>query len=148
MVFSGYLIAAINKVAGERLSKFWHFVSGNLPVLGLTRAQIEAGYTVIPANVYTEQLIVHNFKLRVNTASVGTSNILLQTTESTPVVIATFANAQLTSGAILRPGDTGVTLGAGFCTKLNPGVGLQLKASAAGSGSYTIDLIPLEFSAR
>lgn len=148
MVFSGYLIAALNKVAGERLSKFWHFVNGSLPVTGITLAQANAGYTVIPANVYTEQLIVHSFRLRVNSASVGTANVLLQTTESTPVVIATFANAQLTSGAILRPGDTGVTLGAGFCAKLNPGVGIQIKTSTTATGAFTLDLIPLEFSAR
>ncbi len=134
-----FLQTALNAVAGESPLMPFHFELVNQLKTGLTLAQVNAGFTLIP-NIYSNKLIVTNFALRINSAAVGTGNLLLQTTETTPVVIATFANAQLSSGAFLRPGDTGVTLGAGFWAKLSQGVGIQLKTSAISTGAFTVDI--------
>lgn len=154
-----YVIQALNQMGKERMTKPFHFVSLSVPLLGITPAQINVtgGLVLIPKVAYMDQLIVDGFMLRVNSAGVGAVTTLrIRTTDATPVDIVSFAVAQLTSGAILRPGDTGVTLGAGFCTKLNPGVGLVLigldnagtPAQISATGSFTLDLLPLRLSAR
>lgn len=152
MTLPQFVLAALNKNAGEKQNLPFHFVMAALPVYAITPAQVNAtaGFSVIPGSLYSQSMLIHSFRLRVNTAGVGAvTDLRLQTTDATPVVVATFAQAQLTSGAVLSPMSTGVTLGAGFCVKLTPGIGLVLiKTGSAATGSFTLDLIPLEMSFR
>lgn len=149
-----FLMQALNYNPQERQLMPYQFTGIEIPVLGITPAQVNVanGKVLIPGG-HMQRLVISSFLLRVNSAGVGATNLYLRTTESTPVLIATFATAQLTSGALLRPGDTGVTLGAGFCVPLTAGATIVLCSSATSTpatatGAFTIDLLPLSLSAR
>lgn len=137
-----FLINAMNVNSGERSVKPFTFSTLTGIVTGITLAQANAGIMLVAPGYPSIQAMVFELWLRVNSASVGNANnILIQTTDPTPVVIATFANAQLTSGAKLTSTSTGVTLGAGFLAKLNPGIGIQLKTSGGdATGAFTLDV--------
>lgn len=105
----------------------------------ITLAQINAGKTVFPS-IPGLQLKILNFCLKSTGAFAVLDSILFQDLADTPVVIATFAQAQLTNGAILLPGSTGVTLGAGFTGNCTLGKGLQIiKSGTAGTTATGID---------
>ena len=73
-----------------------------------------------------QTITVLNYVARVSgTFATGTS-ILLQSTNATPVVVATIAEAALTNNAVLLPSSANTTLGAGFAAALGSGDGLQL----------------------
>jgi hypothetical protein len=75
----------------------------------------------------------------------GTS-IELTDNNGTPVVIASFAQAQLTDGAVLLENSTGVTLGAGFLTALTAGKGLKASATGTFTGGTSITFV-VEYTA-
>lgn len=102
--------------------------------LTVTLAQINAGKELIPARAGNAIQII-NFTVKSTGAWAALTSILIQDTADTPVVVATLAQAQLTDGAILIPGATGVTLGAGFYGTLTRGK--ALKAIKSGSDGTT-----------
>ena len=105
----------------------------------ITLAQINAGLTLLPAYP-GYQIKVTNFCLKSTGAFAALTSILFQDTADTPVVVATFAQAQLTNGAILVPASTGVTLGAGFSGNCTSGKGLQIiKSGSDGTTATGID---------
>ena len=90
-----------------------------------TLAQINAGLVLITGRA-NQTITVLNYVARVSgTFATGTS-ILLQSTNATPVVVATIAEAALTNNAVLLPSSANTTLGAGFAAALGSGDGLQL----------------------
>lgn len=104
----------------------------------VTLAEVNAGKTIIPARV-GNQLHILNFTVKSTGAFAALTSILIQDTADTPIVVATLAQAQLTDGAILFPGETGVTLGAGFYSALTRGKGLQvIKSGSAGTTATNI----------
>lgn len=155
-----YITAALNKVPNERQSKPFHFVTLETLAPAITPAQINVtgGFVIIPRGSYlSEQLIITGFRLRVNSANAGGAAFLvLATTDATPVVIASFTQASLTSGAVLGSNTTGVVLQAGFATKLTLGTGIVLAGSTSATvltqanltGALTVDVIPLSLQAR
>ena len=94
-----------------------------------TLAQVNAGFNIpgLPSSGTIKYRVV-GFHLDVNGAWATGTTINLSDRAATPVDVATFAQAQLTDGAFLRPGDTGVTLAAAFVTAdLTGGQGLQFR---------------------
>jgi len=104
----------------------------------VTLAQVNAGLEIIPARA-GNQIQIINFKVKSTGAWAALTSILIQDTADTPVVVATLAQAQLTDGAILVPGSTGVTLGAGFYGPLTRGKALKVvKDGSAGTTATNI----------
>ncbi len=106
----------------------------------VTLAEINAGKVIFPA-MPNVQLKITNFCVKSTGAFAALTSILIQDTADTPVVVATLAQAQLTDGAILIPGSTGVTLGAGFSGNLTLGKGLQIiKSGSNGTTATGLDI--------
>lgn len=98
-----------------------------------TLAQINAGLTLIPG-VTGKKITLLDYTARVNGSSfAGGTNVLLQSTNGTPVVASTIAEAGLVSGAVLKPTSANTTLGAGFSVPLGTSDGLQV----AATGTHT-----------
>lgn len=111
--------------------------AGNLQTLNatVTLAEINAGKVIIPGTA-GKQLLVTNFVERVNGAfTTGTSVDLIS--DATSVNVESSAQAQLTNGAVLVPGSTGVTLGAGFGVLLPAGEGLKVAKTGSNFAGGT-----------
>ena len=111
---------------------------------GITPAQLNAGFTCIAAG-HTRQIRILGFLLVVNAAAVGAAtDIRLQSTDGTPVVVATVVLADLTSGSKHGAVSATAALGAGFAAKGNSGQGLKLvKTGATATGAFNLDLVLL-----
>lgn len=90
-----------------------------------TLAQINAGKILIPAAA-GQSITVLNYIGRVVGAFAAGTSVELESTNGTPVAVATIAEAGLTNGAILTPAESHTTLGAGFGVPLGVGDGLQI----------------------
>lgn len=101
-----------------------------------TLAEINAGTAVIPA-IPGQRIQVVNFMLETKGANMaGLTALVLQSTDATPVNVASVALAALTQDAVIFPHTTNVTLGAGFEGALNAGAGLQIaKTGSNGTGA-------------
>lgn len=120
--------------------------------MGITEAQLNAGYNIIDSG-HNLRIRVHGFLIRVNTDAVGeVTDVRLGSTNSTPVVIVTIAQAVLVAGSKHMPlhgvaanGTTpsAVTLGAGFAVALGKGDGVKLYKTGtdASTGAPTVDVI-------
>ena len=103
-----------------------------------TLAQINAGLVLIPG-VAVKKIEVSDFTARVTGAFATGTSVILESTNVTPVVAVTFAEAGLTNGAVLVPGSANTTLGAGFGLPLGAGDGLQVvNSGAAQTGGTSI----------
>lgn len=90
-----------------------------------TLAQINAGLVLVPG-VAGKSVNVTDFIARVSgTFATGTS-VNLQSTNATPVIAVSLAEAGLTNGAVLVPGSANTTLGAGFGAPMGAGDGLTI----------------------
>lgn len=99
----------------------------------VTLAQINAGAVLI-SGIAGKKITVTDYTFRVNGASfAGGTNILLESTNGTPVVVSTIAEAGLVTTAVLKPTSANTTLGAGFSIPLGTGDGLQI----ASTGTQT-----------
>lgn len=99
----------------------------------LTLAQINAGAVLIPG-IAGKKINLIDYTARVNGASfAGGTNVILESTNGTPVVASTIAEAGLVTTAILKPTSANTTLGAGFSVPLGSGDGLQL----VSTGTHT-----------
>lgn len=98
-----------------------------------------AGGKIIIPGVVGKTITVLDFTCVVTGAYTTNTALLLEDSNGTPVVAGTLAQAQLTNGAVLQPGATGVTLGAGFGVPLTSGKGLVVANSgtAAAGGTST-----------
>jgi len=85
-----------------------------------------------------------NWRIVVNSATIAAvTDIRLGSTDATPTVIVTIAQAGLTSGARFSAmSTTNTTHGAGLSAKLGSGVGVQIyKTGSAATGAFTIDVL-------
>ena len=110
----------------------------------VTLAQVNAGHIIIPVSNTVRKMRVVNFVAIPNGAFAALTLIRLITTDSTPVVIATFAQAQLTDDAVLVPGATGVVLEAGF--QVDGAAGQGVKVDKTGSAGTTATDIKFEIT--
>jgi len=133
------LIASLNSSDLQRLPYYANRLDH--VALGITPAQVNAGFYMIFPN-YFQQLVVTHFFMRVNSAGVGAVTTLrLGTDEATPVDIFSIPQANLTTGTLWFPNTANVTLGAGFMNALKAGAGLKLyKVGSDATGAFTIDL--------
>ena len=90
-----------------------------------TLAQINAGLTLI-AGAGAQAITILNYVARVAGAFATGTSVILESTNGTPVVVSTIAEAALTNGAILLPSSANTTLGAGFAAALGAGDGLKI----------------------
>ncbi len=91
-----------------------------------TIAQLNAGLVIAPG-IGERSIIVNSASCRaIGGAVTAVTTIDLQSTNGTPVVAATFAQAQLTQNTLLEVPATGTTMGAGWNTELGLGDGLKL----------------------
>lgn len=111
-------------------------------------AEINSGKVLIagrPGNRYR----VHSVRLQQTGAAIAAlTDVRIGSTETTPTVIAQFAQAQLTDGAVLTDGkETGVTVGAGFGAILVDGTGIQIyKTGATGTGTGAISKVIIGYT--
>lgn len=106
-----------------------------------TLAEINAGKVLIPG-VGSKQVTVLDYTARVaGNFATGTA-VLLESTNGTPVVASTIAEAALTTGAILKPASANTTLGAGFSVPLGVGDGVKV----ANSGSAQTGGTSIQFT--
>lgn len=110
-----------------------------------TLAQINAGLVLVPA-APGKKITVTNYVARVTGAFATGTAVILESTNGTPVLVTTLAEAGLTNGAVLLPSSGNTTLGAGFATPLGTGDGLQVvnsgSAQTAGTNiQFTINYI-------
>jgi hypothetical protein len=111
-------------------------------------ADVNAGYTVVPANP-SRTLRPIGFFIRVNGAWTTGTDVRISDTAASPVDIVTFAQANLTNAnTFTGASQTGQTLGAGFLVPLTAGKGIQFRstgsAMAAGTSiDYRIDYIEI-----
>jgi len=110
---------------------------------GLVAADLtDAGYKLIGDMIANFSIVPVGFFAVVNTAAItGLTTLRLSTGDATPVDIATFAVADLTSGSKHVPETANVVLGTGFLAAGNPGKGLVLrKVGSAAAGAFTLDI--------
>lgn len=101
-----------------------------------TLAQINAGLVLIQAQS-GKKITVTNYVARVTgTFATGTA-VVLESTNASPVLVTTLAEAGLTNGAVLTPASGNTTLGAGFATPLGFGDGLQVVNSGTAQTGGT-----------
>jgi len=134
------LIHAVNSSDLER--KPFYGQTTTFAFMGITTAQLNAGrYLILPTHML--RLKVLNVFLRVNTAAVDlVTTVNLSTDEATPVDIASWAQANLTSGAKFDTQVSTTVLGAGFAVALQQGAGILLKkVGTAATNAFTIDVI-------
>lgn len=103
-------------------------------------ADINAGYTIVPA-VPGRTLRPIGVWVRSNGAFAACTDVRIGDTAGTPVVVAQFAVANLTDGAILTDHkETGVTLGAGFFAQCTADKGLQIyKTGSTATTATSLD---------
>lgn len=111
----------------------------------LTLAQINAGTVILGssgggANFPNHKIRVKSFKAVCSGTFTTLTAVVLQTTESSPVNIASLAVAGLTNGARLHEeSSSNVTIGAGFLVDNTEGYGLQVvKTGSTGAGGTSI----------
>lgn len=114
-------------------------------VVTATLAELNAGKTLI-AGQTGKAITLSNYILRVNGASfAGGTNIILESTNGTPVVASTVAEAGLVTTAVLGPFSANTTLGAGFGIALGSGDGLKVVSTGthttATGITFTLDYI-------
>lgn len=107
-------------------------------------ADINAGKIIIP-EYKNAKLQILDFTLKCTGNMGGLTNILIQDTNSSPVVYATIAVAGLTDGAILRPGSTNVTMGAGSYGYLTKAKGLRLIKDGSNGTTATNVIIQVTY---
>ena len=91
----------------------------------LTIAQINAGHVAVPGRADASP-VVDNVKMTARGGAVGAVTAILVTdTESSPNTVASAAQANLTVGAALQHGTTGMT-GTAFGETLTKGTGLKV----------------------
>lgn len=109
-----------------------------------TLAEVNAGKIIIP-EYKNAKLQILDFILKSTGAWAALDNIVIQDTNSSPVVYATLAQAQLTDGAILFPGETGVTMGAGSYGYLTKGKGLKIIKDGSNGTTATNVIIQVTY---
>lgn len=103
-----------------------------------TLAQINAGLTLIPG-VTNQKINVLNYTARVSGNFATGTAVILQSTNASPVLVSTIAEAGLTTGAVLLPSSANTTLGAGYSVPLGSGDGLQVvNSGSAQTGGTSI----------
>lgn len=110
-----------------------------------TLAQINAGTVLIPG-VAGQAITVSSVTARVNGNFATGTSVELESTNASPVAVITYAEAGLTTGAVLLPSDTHSTLGAGFGVALGSGDGLKVinngTAQTGGTNiTFTINFV-------
>lgn len=112
-----------------------------------TLAQINAGLTLIPG-LTGKKITVTGYSGQVaGTFTTGTS-VELESTNGTPVAVATIAEAGLGTGAVLTPNESHTTLGAGFGVPLGTSDGLKIinnGSAQAGGTSITFNITYTQF---
>lgn len=107
----------------------------------LTSAAAADGVTILSATEIGEgrSAYIQGFSVQVSSTTAWTdstaTDVRIRDAGGTPITFATIAKAQITSGAILTLGSTGVTLGAGFL--LNSGGAAATAIVALGTASGT-----------
>jgi hypothetical protein len=90
-----------------------------------TLAQVNAGLVLIPG-ITGKKITVVDYLARAQGSFAGGTNVILESTNGSPVVVTTIAEAALTSGTANGPFSANNTVGAGFGAPLGSGDGLQL----------------------
>lgn len=101
-----------------------------------TLAQINAGAVLIPG-VAGQKITLVDYAARVTGNFATGTAVILESTNGTPVLVTTLAEAGLTDGTLLRPASANTTLGAGYSTPLGSGDGLQVVNSGAAQTAGT-----------
>lgn len=110
---------------------------------GITPAQLNAGFNLI-APGHGRQIRVNKFRIVVNGATIAAvTDIRIGTTDATPLLIATLAQAGLTAAARFSDmSASGVVVGAQLSVKCGSGIGIQLyKTGSTATGAFTIDVL-------
>jgi hypothetical protein len=101
-----------------------------------TLAQINAGLVLIPGTA-GKKITLTNYTARVaGNFATGTA-VILESTNASPVLVTTLAEAGLTTGAVLVPASGNTTLGAGYAAPLGSGDGLQVVNSGSAQTAGT-----------
>lgn len=104
-----------------------------------TLAQINAGLVLIPGTA-GKKITVVSYVARVTGAFATGTAVILESTNASPVLITTLAEAGLTNGAVLVPGSSNTTLGAGFAVPLGTADGVQVvNSGTAQTGGTSIN---------
>ncbi len=115
------------------------------PLVGLafntvTLAEVNAGKTVLPPTKGGFQYFAYAFSFIPNGSFAGLTTIVLQTTETVPVVIASLAQANADNNNYTDQNAVGITLGAGFQVVLTEGVGIEV-AKTGSAGTTATDIL-------
>lgn len=105
-----------------------------------TLAQINAGLIIIPG-VTGKKITVTNYTARASGSFAGGTNVILESTNASPVVVTTIAEAGLTSGTPNAPTSANNTLGAGFAAPLGTGDGLQIVSTGTQTTATSLNLV-------
>lgn len=107
-------------------------------IVTATLAQINAGLVMIPG-VTGKAITILNIAERVSGAFASNTSVDVQSTNATPVKVAVAPVAGLTNGAVIVPGMSSLTLGAGFALALGTGDGLKVvNTGGAATGGTSI----------
>lgn len=108
----------------------------------VTLAELNAGKVLLEAHG-TARLEVLGFQVIARGgAAAALTALRLITTESTPVVIASVAQASLTQNALNSEVTAGTTLGAGWLTPLTAGAGFKVdKTGSAATTATSFDVV-------
>lgn len=103
-----------------------------------TLAEINAGKILIPG-ITGQKIEVLDYTARVAGTFLTGTAVILESTNGTPVVISTIAEAALGTGAINKPGSANNTLGAGYAAPLGTSDGVQVvNSGSAQTGGTSI----------
>lgn len=114
-------------------------------VVTATLAEINAGKTLI-AGVDGKSILITGYQAKVSGNFASTTAVLVEDTSGSPVVVATNAVAALTNGAILQPGTSDVTMGAGYLAALAAGEGVVVANSGSAATGGTSITFRIEYT--
>jgi hypothetical protein len=113
----------------------------------VTLAQLNAGLTLI-ADIPGRTIVVTSYLLVFNGSFTTATDIRLQDSNGTPVVISTVLIAAATAGASISSDNTisNVTNGAGCFASLTAGKGVQIVKTGSAAAGGTSILVKLEYN--
>jgi hypothetical protein len=111
----------------------------------VTIAEVNAGHELLPA-IATRQYRITGVKIRAIGGAAGSvTSVDIQDDNGTPVVVAAFAQANLTENTILLENSTGATMGAGYMLGTTAGKAIDIIKNGADVDTATHFDVVLEY---
>ncbi|MCK9324146.1 MAG: hypothetical protein M0P69_01480 [Bacteroidales bacterium] len=102
--------------------------------VNVTLAELKAGKTLLAAAA-DKDIVITDINVTCNGAFTTLTSADIQAAGDTPTEIFSMAQAQMTDGAILFKGETGVTLGAGFNARTSTAINIVNTGTDAEGGT-------------